>query len=182
MDYDSGLVEILNHFFHMFKTILITIFSLLCISARADGINRETVAEFELERYLGQWYEVARFDTSFERDLIKVTADYSLNDDGTITVVNRGYNTRKGEWGEASGRVKTTDEAGRLRVSFFPLVFTDYNVLALGENYEWALVGSTSADHLWILSRKPGMERHKLDSIIEIAEMRGYDVSKLNIL
>lgn len=166
----------------MFKAILLSIFSLFCLACRADNINRETVAHFDLERYLGHWYEVARFDTYFERDLINVTAEYSMSDDGTIEVVNRGYNTRKEEWGEASGKAKTTDSAGRLRVSFFPLFAADYNVLAIGDDYEWALVGSTSPDHLWILSREKNIATPMLDSIISLAESRGYDVSKLTIV
>ncbi len=166
----------------MLKTIFSTIFLPLFSLCAAQSIDRRTVEELDLSRYLGQWYEVARFDTRFERDLVSVTAHYSLNDDGTITVINRGYNTRKGEWGENEAKAVTTKDVGRLRVSFFPLIFTDYNILSIGEDYQWALVGSSSPDYLWILSRTAELNKNILDHIVTLAEDRGYDVSKLRFL
>lgn len=126
---------------------------------------------------MGRWYEIARFDHSFERGMEYVTADYTLLDDGTVEVVNSGM--RGGEPHTAHGRAKATDTPGRLRVSFFWIFYSDYNVLAMGDNGEWALVGSRSPKYLWILSRTPHLEHGVLDSILAAAEARGYDTSKL---
>ncbi len=165
----------------IFSTLLLSLFS-SCGSCAAQGFDNSTVGDLDLVRYLGCWYEVARFDSRYERDLIDVTAHYSLNDDGTIKVVNRGYNTRKGEWGEREAKAVVTDDAGRLRVSFFPLIYSDYNILSLGEDYQWALVGSSSPDYLWILSRTATLNRATIEHIVAVAEARGYDVSKLRFL
>ncbi len=166
----------------MLKSFLSTIFTALCITCGAETIDRTTVSEFNLQRYLGEWYEIARFDTRFERHLVNVTAEYSLNEDGSIRVLNRGFNTIKGEWGTSEARAHTTSDVGRLRVSFFPMVYTDYNILAVGSDYEWALIGSKSPDYLWILSRSAYMAPERLEEIISLAEGRGYDLTKLNIL
>ncbi|MFI3285670.1 MAG: lipocalin family protein [Rikenellaceae bacterium] len=165
----------------MFRTILTTIFLLFIYSCSAQRIDRTTVNEFDLGRYLGKWHEIARFDTRFERDLVSVTAHYSLNPDGTIKVVNRGYNTRKEEWGESEAKATTTNQVGRLKVSFFPLVSSEYNILSIAEDYQWALVGSSSPDFLWILSRSKEINQATLDHILTLAEGRGYDTSKLLI-
>ncbi len=166
----------------MLRTIFSTLFLSIFCCCGAQSIDRTTVENFDLMRYLGVWYEIARFDTRFERNLISVTAHYSLNDDGTIRVVNRGYNVRRQEWGESEARATMTDEIGRLRVSFFPLVYADYNILSLGEDYQWALVGSASPEYLWILSRTAELQPSTLDHIIDLAQSRGYDTSKLKIL
>ncbi|MFI3323522.1 MAG: lipocalin family protein [Rikenellaceae bacterium] len=166
----------------MIKTFFSTLFLSLFCSCSAQTIDRTTVSNFDLESYLGQWHEIARFDSRFERNLVDVTAHYSLNEDGTIKVVNRGYNTRKERWGESEGRALTTQQIGQLRVSFFPLIYSDYNILVLGEDYQWALVGSSSPDYLWILSRSAEMNPSTLSHIIAEAESRGYDTSKLLIL
>ncbi len=166
----------------MLRTIFSSFFLFIFGSCCAQSIDITTVEQFELSRYLGQWHEIARFDTRFERDLVSVTAHYSLNDDGTIRVVNRGYNTRKEQWGESVAKAITTDDVGRLRVSFFPLIFTDYNILWVDDNYQWALVGSSKPEYLWILSRSQEPNKTTLDQIVQLAEGRGYDISKLRFL
>ncbi len=166
----------------MLKSFFTTFFLSFFCSCCAQSIDRSTVEVLDLSRYLGQWHEVARFDTHFERNLVNVTAHYSLNDDGTIKVINRGYNTRKQKWGENEAKAIVTDEPGRLRVSFFPMIHSDYNIMVVGEDYQWALVGSSSPDFLWILSRTEQMQPSTLNHIISLAESRGYDVSKLRIL
>lgn len=145
--------------------------------ARAADIDRTTVSDFSLEDYMGRWYEIARFDHSFERDMEYVTADYTLLDDGTVEVVNSGM--RGSELRTAHGRARTTDTPGRLRVSFFWIFYSDYNILAMGKDGGWALVGSRSPHYLWILSRTPHLARGVLDAILEEAASRGYDTSKL---
>ncbi|MFR9495123.1 MAG: lipocalin family protein [Rikenellaceae bacterium] len=166
----------------MLKTIFTALFISLLSSCSAQSVNSTAVEELDLSRYLGKWHEVARFDTSFERDLVKVTAHYSLNPDGSINVVNRGYNIRTEKWGESKATAKATDDPGRFRVSFFPLVSSDYNILSVSEDYQWALVGSSSPNFLWILSRTEELHPDTLDHIISLAQSRGYDTSKLLIL
>ncbi|MFI3316334.1 MAG: lipocalin family protein [Rikenellaceae bacterium] len=168
----------------MLKTFISTIFlSLFCsCGCAAQGIDCTTVENLDLGRYLGSWHEVARIDSRYERNLVDVTAHYSLNDDGSIKVVNRGYNTRKEEWGEKHAKAVTTSNAGRLRVSFVPMIYSDYNILSIGEDYQWALVGSSSADYLWILSRTATLNSETLNHIVSLAEQRGYDTSKLLFL
>lgn len=119
----------------------------------------EPVADFELNRYLGQWYEIARLDHSFERELDCVTADYSLRSDGGVRVINRGYNLAEQEWKEAEGRAYFIDDenVGRLKVSFFGPFYGGYNILELDDNYRWALVSGPNRNYLWILSRTPEM-------------------------
>ncbi|MWJ27563.1 lipocalin [Halomonas sp. ZH2S] len=120
----------------------------------------EAVTGFELERYLGQWYEIARLDHSFERGLDCVTADYSLRDDEGVRVINRGYNLEEGTWNEAEGRAYFIEDktVGRLKVSFFGPFYGGYNILELDEDYDWALVAGPNRDYLWILSRTPQLD------------------------
>ncbi|MBP5981790.1 MAG: lipocalin family protein [Halomonas sp.] len=120
----------------------------------------EPVTGFKLDRYLGQWYEIARLDHSFEEDLDCVTADYSLRDDGGVRVINQGYNFKEQAWDEAEGRAYFIDDegVGRLKVSFFGPFYGGYNILELDDNYQWALVAGPNRDYLWILSRTPTMD------------------------
>lgn len=139
------------------------------------------VKPFELERYLGKWYEIARFDFRFERNLNNVTATYSLNKNGTIKVDNRGYNYVTKEWKQAIGKAKPVGEAGeaRLKVSFFGPFYSGYNVIALDPDYQYALVAGENLDYLWILSRTTSIPGEIKDSYLKIAEELGYDTSKL---
>lgn len=136
----------------------------LCSLALAGctGIPSGTqpVTGFELDRYLGQWYEIARLDHSFERGLDCVTAEYSLRDDGGVRVINRGYNLEEQAWSEAEGRAYFIDEesVGRLKVSFFGPFYGGYNILALDDDYRWALVSGPNRNYLWILARTPTLE------------------------
>jgi len=120
----------------------------------------QPVTNFQLDRYLGEWYEIARLDHSFERGLDCVTANYSLRDDDGVRVINRGYNFEDQEWNEAEGRAYFIDDesVGRLKVSFFGPFYGGYNVLELDEEYQWALVAGPNRDYLWILSRTPEMD------------------------
>ncbi|MCZ0925827.1 lipocalin family protein [Halomonas janggokensis] len=120
----------------------------------------QPVTGFELDRYLGQWYEIARLDHSFEEGLQCVTATYSLREDDGVRVINRGYNPEKQAWDEAEGRAYfiDDDDIGRLKVSFFGPFYGGYNILALDDDYQWALVSGPNRDYLWILSRTPDMD------------------------
>lgn len=146
-----------------------------------DKINKATVQNFEIGRYLGRWYEIARYPHSFEKDLVGVTATYTLKGDGKIEVINQGrLKTLDGETKIAVGKAKLTGVTGKLKVSFFLFFYAEYNILELDEKeYQWALVGSSTPGYLWILSRKAEMPEELYREILNKARMRGYDVAKL---
>ncbi len=164
--------------------ILLFAFIILCSApmCAAENVDNTPVSEFDLERYMGKWYEIARFDNRYERNLSMVTAEYTLNDNDNIEILNRGFNIHEKEWQEAYGKGEPTQTNGQLRVSFFLFFASDYNVMALGDEYEWALVGSKSHKYLWILSRTPSLEEDILNHIIDLAHKRGYNVEALNII
>ncbi|WP_088654931.1 lipocalin family protein [Geofilum rhodophaeum] len=139
------------------------------------------VSPFEKERYLGLWYEIARKDFKFERNLNNTTAEYSLNEDGSIKVVNRGYNTVKEEWTQAIGKAKFVGDetTARLKVSFFGPFYSGYNVIALDVDYRYALIAGKDLDLLWILSRETTVPDEIKDQYLQLAEEIGYDTSDL---
>src|SRR5690606_15589272 len=117
------------------------------------------IRPFDLKKYIGKWYEIARLDMRFEKNLNNVTAEYSLNEDGSVRVDNRGYDYLSDKWKESIGKarfVHTPDE-GRLKVSFFGPFYSGYNVIALDPGYRYALVAGSNLNYLWILSREPGI-------------------------
>lgn len=146
-------------------------------------IDNTVVKELDLQKYLGTWYEIARYDHRFERGLVGVTADYSIRDDGKIKVVNSGYkNSLDGEFSTAVGKAKIpnpTNVPAKLKVSFFLFFYGDYFVMELDKDYQWAVIGSSSDKYLWILSRKPQMEKELYAELLSRLEKRGYDVSNL---
>ncbi len=135
--------------------------------------------KFELEEYLGTWYEIARFDHKFERGLDSVTATYSMRPDGKIKVLNQGYKNGKLKTAEGKAKYASTETPRRLKVSFFLFFYAPYNILELDENYTYALIGSETDDYLWILSRSPQMKPETYQMLLKKAESRGYNVSKL---
>ncbi len=139
-----------------------------------------------LERYTGVWYEIARFPHRFERNLAGVTATYTLLPDGKIKVENKGFKGGlDGEMSNVVGKAKPAGdpEIGHLKVSFFWIFYADYYILALDQtDYQWALVGSSSPDFLWILHRKPQMEKPLLVSLVNKAAALGFDTSKLEMV
>ena len=145
-----------------------------------DGM--QPVSGFELNRYLGRWYEIARLDHSFERGLSKVTADYSFNDDGSVRVLNRGYEVASGEWQEAEGRALLQDETtttASLKVSFFGPFYAGYHVIALDPDYRWALVSGYNRDYFWILSRTPTLDEPTRGELVALAAAAGIAVDRL---
>lgn len=149
---------------------------------RHRKLDTSTVPELNLNRFLGRWYEIARFDHLFERNLVGVTAEYSLLPDGKIRVVNSGYLLHfDGRYKQAVGKAKRPDPSkpGQLKVAFFLWFYTDYNVMELDEDYQYALVGSHSDRYLWILSRTPSMPMPTLNRLIDEAYARGYDTDRL---
>ncbi len=169
------------------KTIhLLLIFSVLfifsCTKTNSQMIDQTTVKELDLNRYLGTWYEIARFPHSFEKNLVGVTATYSLREDGKIEVLNQGYkNTLDGERSKAVGKAKIPNklDPGKLKVSFFWIFYADYFVLELDENYQYAMIGSSSDKYFWILSRTPQMAPDVYEMLFEKARKRGYNLEKL---
>jgi len=139
------------------------------------------VRPFDTKRYLGAWYEIARLDFTFEKNLNNTTATYSLNDDGSIKVVNRGYDYVMQKKKEAVGKAKPAglpDEA-RLKVSFFGPFYAPYNVIALDAEYQYALIAGKSVKYLWILSRQKSIPGDIREKYLDIANKIGVDTSKL---
>lgn len=158
------------------------LFSLSCTKTNSQMIDTSTVKELDLNRYLGTWYEIARFPHSFEKNLVGVTATYSMRDDGKIKVVNQGYkNTLDGELSVAEGKAKIPDksEPGKLKVSFFWIFYGDYFVLELDENYQYVMIGSSSPKYFWILSRTPQLSPEIYEMLLDKARKRGYNLDKL---
>ena len=150
------------------------------LHAQSRVYDNSPVRNLDLARYLGTWYEIARFDHSFERGLENVTAEYLLRDDGKIDVINSGW--KKGKYKVAEGKARQPDpksDPAHLEVSFFLFFYSDYNVLMIDEDYEIALVGSKGPGYLWILARNPAVDTETLNSVVDEAERRGYDTSKL---
>jgi len=139
------------------------------------------VKPFDKEKYLGKWYEIARFDFKFERNLNNTTANYTVNEDGSIKVDNQGYNYVKNEWQQAIGKakfVKDSNEA-RLKVSFFGPFYAGYNVVALDPDYNYALVLGNNLKYMWILSREKTIPDTIREQYLKIATDLGYDTSSL---
>lgn len=149
-----------------------------CVSV-PDGVS--VVRGFDLDRYLGTWYEIARLDHRFERGLENVTAEYSLRDDGGIRVVNRGLDPEKEAWDQAVGRAYPVDDPsrGQLKVSFFGPFYAAYNIVELDPSYRWALVMGPDRDYFWILSRTQTLEPDTLDALLTRARELGIDTEAL---
>lgn len=157
---------------------------LICLLTGCVGIpeNVKPVDNFKLEKYLGQWYEIARLDHSFERGLSRVTANYSLRPDGSVKVINRGYSAKDNKWKEAVGKgyfVQRPDQ-GYLKVSFFRPFYGSYVVFALDhENYQYALVCGPDKSYLWLLARSPKINEDLKNDLIAKAKAAGFDTDKL---
>jgi apolipoprotein D and lipocalin family protein len=163
---------------------------LLCVTlllASCTGMpeNIKPVAQFELPRYLGTWYEIARLDHSFERGLSHVTANYSVRDDGGVKVINRGYSQEDQAWKEAEGKAYFVDtpDIGYLKVSFFGPFYGSYVVFELDkENYNYALISGPDKDYFWILARQPQLEPELLQRLIAQAKSLGFATDNLIIV
>lgn len=156
-----------------------------CTGQQISNDKMETVSNFDLNRYMGTWYEIARFPHSFEKDLVGVTATYRLKENGKVEVVNQGYlKTLEGKLKRAKGFAKVPDpnEPGRLKVYFFWPFGGDYLVLDLDNNYQYALIGSYSMNYLWILSRTPQIPENEYNRLVEKAKSLGYEISKIQLV
>ena len=152
----------------------------LPMMACTKDFDNSTVSSFDLSRYLGTWYEIARFDHSFEKGMDNAMAEYILQDDGKVFVLNSAW--KNGKYRIAEGKAKYPDPAGEpgaLKVSFFLFFYSEYNVMMVDENYQISLVGSKAENYLWILSRTPVPDPDLLKMVLDEARSRCYDTSKL---
>ncbi len=166
-----------------FLLLFFVMFANNCSKSQSHMTDRSTVKVLDLNRYLGTWYEIARFPHSFEKNLVGVTATYRLKDDGMIEVLNQGFkNTLDGKLSKVIGKAKIPDKAepGKLKVSFFWIFYGDYFVLELDqENYQYVMIGSSSDKYFWILGRTPQMDPAVYNMLLEKARKRGYILDKL---
>lgn len=159
--------------------LLFTLIMIACTSI-PEGI--EPVTGFEVNRYLGKWYEIARLDHWFERGLSNISAEYSLRDDGDLRVINRGYNDKKKQWQSAEGRAKFTgpSNVGSLKVSFFGPFYGGYNIIDLDKkNYQYVMIAGNDRSYLWILSRTPTLAPEIKTTLIEEARQLNFPVDQL---
>ncbi|GAB2188749.1 lipocalin family protein [Sessilibacter sp. MAH1] len=143
--------------------------------------NVVPVKNFNVDRYLGKWYEIARLDHPFERGLEKIHAQYSLRDDGGINVTNRGFNVKDQEWDEALGKAYFVKDSniGFLKVSFFGPFYSSYIIAYLDDDYQTALISGSKKNYFWILSRTPNIDDAKLKSLISRGKELGFKTDEL---
>lgn len=169
----------------MFKNFhkAIFIISVLMVISSCSSIskNAKPVADFDLASYLGTWYEIARFDFRFEKNLDNTMAQYSLDKNGNVIVYNSGYNYVKDKWTSAEGLAKFRGDKNiaALKVSFFGPFYSGYNVIALDKDFKYALVAGKNLDYLWILSREKTIPESLKKEYLKIAKEVGYNTSNL---
>lgn len=159
----------------------------MCLAALLSGCSTtppeglQSVTPFDVQRYQGTWYEVARLDHSFERHMMDVSARYTLQADGSVQVINRGFDTRKNEWKEAVGKALFTgaNDRGSLKVSFFGPFYGGYHVVALDPDYRWSMVVGPDRDYLWILARDKQLDPALQAQLLIQAQCFGLPTDKL---
>lgn len=164
------------------KKLLLLISVLVLSGCLGMPRNVEPVKDFELGRYLGKWYEIARLDHSFERGLTQVTAEYSLKADGGVKVINRGYSADTQQWKEAEGKAYFVNGDGEayLKVSFFGPFYGSYVVFGLDQqDYQYAFISGPDTDYLWLLARTPTVSPEVMKQFVEMASARGFDTNSL---
>lgn len=163
------------------RMAVLTLITLLLVACTGYPESVQPVSGFELQRYLGKWYEIARLDHRFERGLINVSADYSLNDDGSVRVLNRGFNPQTGAWEDAEGRAKFVETAdiGYLKVAFYGPFYGSYVIFELDSDYQYAFVSGPDTDYLWLLARTPEIDPALYGSFVERAAAAGFNVDEL---
>ena len=160
--------------FLTFTTTLLFWFN--SVSAKPSPIDK-----FDIQRYSGVWYEIARIENSFEEGLSNVTATYTLRDDGRVKVVNKGYNTKAAEWDEADGYAVfgESENIGFLEVTFFWPFFADYVIFEIDPEYQHAYITSDSKDYLWLLARTPIVSDKVKEHFLERAKSLGFKLDDL---
>lgn len=141
----------------------------------------DPIKNFDLSRYLGEWYEVARIDNRFEKGLTQVSANYSLREDGGVKVVNKGWSATKKDWKESIGKAYFVEspQTGALKVSFFGPFYGGYNIIKLDDDYQYSLVVGPDKNYLWVLSRTPTMPAELLNQYLQFASELGFERQRI---
>ncbi len=164
----------------LFKSLLIFITTLLFTACSSKNLPLKTVEKVDVQKYLGDWYEIARYEHFFEKECKNVIANYSMLDEKIIKVINKCTKISTNEKKEAMGRAYATDETNsKLKVSFFRPFYADYWILILDENYEYVVVGTPSREYLWILARQKTISDEIKNNILQKLPSLGFDTSKL---
>jgi apolipoprotein D and lipocalin family protein len=164
------------------KTVYGLLLALMTPLAWAVSKPVDPVDEFQLDRYLGRWYEIARLENKFEDGMEHITAEYSLRDDGGINVINRGYITKKKKWKTAKGKAYfvESEDLGFLKVTFFWPFYGAYVVFDVDKaDYQYSVVAGPDKSYLWLLSRTPSPDKAVIDSFVEVSKQQGFDTDKL---
>ncbi|MEQ1557804.1 MAG: lipocalin family protein [Methyloglobulus sp.] len=164
------------------KHVILFLLSLLLISCVGIPEGIEPTTNFEVNRYLGKWYEIARLENRFEQGLDKITAEYSLRDDGGLAVINSGIKVDTGKRDSVEGKAYFTgsSDVGSLKVSFFGPFYGAYNIIALDkEHYSFVMITGSDRDYLWILSRTPKLDEAVLKNLVSKAKGLGFETDKL---
>ncbi|MDN0084969.1 lipocalin family protein [Crenobacter sp. SG2305] len=170
---------VLHHAQKLLAVLAASLFTAGCSTLPPAGIH--PVGNFSLTRYNGNWYEIARLDHSFERGLTDVSAGYSQNSDGSIRVLNRGYDVGSGRWKQAQCRAlfNFDPQTASLKVSFFGPFCGGYHVVALDPDYRWALVAGNDRNYLWILARERQLPVEVRNALLQQARSLGFDTNQL---
>ncbi len=163
------------------RSILLVISLMLFNSCTYIPENVQPIDNFEANRYLGTWYEIARTENHFEKDMDNISAHYSLKNNGDINVFNTGFNIEKNEWKSVNGTAKFRDSktTAALKVSFFGPFYSGYNVIALDADYKYALIAGKDLEYLWVLSREKTIPDEILQAYLNKAQEIGYDTTQL---
>lgn len=163
------------------KKILLVLACLMINGCLGMPKNVSPVKDFELDRYLGKWYEIARLDHSFERGLENIVAEYSLREDGGVNVKNRGFSLSDNKWNEANGKAYfvNSPKEGYLKVSFFGPFYGSYVIFELDETYQYAFVSGPDLSYLWLLSRIPVVPKDVITDFVKKSNSLGFDTKKL---
>lgn len=159
--------------------VLVSAFLVCSLLSGCKKADIPVIDDFDKNKYLGTWYEIARLDNSFERNLELVTANYSVESDGKIKVVNRGYNTVTKKWEDAHANAESTDVPNFIKVYFVPFIAGDYKVAYIDDDYTIAVVSGGTFKYLWFLSRTPKVTEEQMQRMISVSQIIGYDTSKL---
>ncbi|MDF0606029.1 lipocalin family protein [Neisseriaceae bacterium TC5R-5] len=168
---------------HIWRALSLLVFTTLglaaCSTTPPAGVT--PVTGFELTRYSGKWYEIARLDHSFERGLDNVTARYTPQANGTVEVLNRGYDSKEQKWHDATGtaRFNGASDVGSLKVSFFGPFYGGYHIVALDPDYRWAMIIGPNPGYLWILAREPKLPDNIRQQLLQQAKTLGVDTQQL---
>lgn len=163
------------------RTLLLLLCSIItACTGKPDGVI--AVNDFDIDRYSGTWYEIARLDHSFERGLDNITAHYSRQEDGGVRVINRGFSKEENAWQQAEGKAYFVDktDTGHLKVSFFGPFYGSYIIFELDKkNYQYAFISGPDTSYLWLLSRTKKVDKSIIDLFIKRSQALGFDTSEL---